>query len=430
MRIAICHMWKLFGFSGTFTIYLLLFYEFDEVTSSFEEKLKEFYQIYGYFIIGSTAVFLIFLMVNELLQRQGLLYNYRDCLDNDCNIANNYCKLFSKNEVTIERNTTMTTAGMWKSAENVNSSTKRNNLFTTLWTVYMLIPKLHGAIFFNYFLLTFTMNTSVESFYGVGYIQGMVLWLMIAESFIGSLIVRFLHYVKLYVATSIIAVISIGVSIVFYENVPPTGVTICLWIFYAALSLSISFPDIAVLEISKIRYNEAILALGYFVEIIPIAVLQKVHFDAHLQSVIRDYTDEYFIPFMVASIVVLIVTSIIYILHVPNTSGKSLLEIQNHLLKHQSYFAFIPNEKQESVTIAKTTESNNNNSVFTVENQNQYQMPRDRLASTTRSNLYAELSDPNEQLPKVNNANAFDIYSEISKPPSLIPRVTLAKDTK
>lgn len=423
MRIAICHMWKLFGFSGTFTIYLLLFYNTDE-TSNLDEKLKEFYQIYGYFIIGSTAIFLIFLMVNEFLQRQGLLYNYRDCLDNDNNIANNYCKLFSNNEVTIERNTTMTTAGMWKSAENLNSGTKRNSLYNALWTIYVLFGKLHGAILFNYFLMTYSMNSAFLSFTKIDYVHGMMLWLMIAEAFIGCLFMRFVHSVKVYVGSSIVAVIAIGVSIIFYGEVPSMGVAISLWVFYAAMAVSISVPDVVLLEMSKIRYNEIILAAGYFVEIITIAALQNWHFNAHIQTNLITYTDDYFIPFVIASIVVLVVTSIIYILHVPNTFGKSLLQIQNELLKHQSYFAFVANKKQEQVTIERQEESNNHILVTDVHESSIE--PRSRLQSNARSNIYAEL-ESTDQLPIVNQAKPFDPYSEIVKPPAIIPRATLTK---
>ncbi|XP_070495510.1 uncharacterized protein [Chironomus tepperi] len=423
MRIAICHMWKLFGFSGTFTIYLFLFYNLDE-TSNVDEKLREFYQIYGYSIIGSTAIFLLFLMVNEVFQRQGLLYNYRDCLDNDNNIANNYCKLFSKNEVTIERNTTMTTAGMWKSAENLNSGTKQNSCFNALWTIYVLIGKLHGAILFNYFLMTYSMNSAFATFTNVDYVHGMGLWLMIAEAFIGCLFMRFVHSVKVYVGTSIVAVIAIGVSIIFYGEIPPTGVAICLWIFYAAMAISISVPDIVLLEMSKIRFNEIILAAGYFVEIITIASLQQWHNDAHIRTNLLEYTDDFFIPFVIASIVVLIVTSIIYILHVPNTFGKSLLQIQNELLKHQSYFAFIPNEKQEQVIIERREESRNHSQMTDVHESSIE--PRSRLESTTRSSIYAELQST-DPLPIVNQAKLFDPYSEITKPPAIIPRATLIK---
>lgn len=155
MRIAFCHMFKMIGFAGTYSI--MLFLE-GNMTQPNDAKREEFYMILGYSILGSTIFFAFLLLINEVRQRQGLVYNYRDCLDHDNSIANNYCKLFSKNEVVIERNTATTATNMWRSAENLIPSDHRN--YSTLWTIYLLLTKFHGSIVFHYFLMTMTMNVS------------------------------------------------------------------------------------------------------------------------------------------------------------------------------------------------------------------------------------------------------------------------------
>lgn len=426
LRIAMCHFFKLLGFAATYTIYLFLFHNANNQQTN-NENLREFYQIFGYTIIGSTAFFLLLLMINELLQRQGLVYNYRDCLDHDNSIANNYCKLFSRNEVVIERNTTVSSAGLWKSAENILPQYK-NNLFTTLWTIYMLIPKLHGAILFHYFLMTLSMNAANSSFTGINYVHGIVLWLMIIEALIGCVLLRFVHCKKVYVATSVGAVIAIGVSIVFYGEWPPTNLAICLWVYYAAIAISIAIPDIALLEMSKIRYNEGVLAAGYFVEIIPIAVLQLVHREAHILTILNWYNEKYFIAYAVASIVILIVTSAIYILHLPNTFNKSLLQIQNELLKHKGYFVFM------NGTVANSTNNNNNNNIYNDIQKNDLMNahtlmdgPRERSGTESTINTYAELHASSDQLPPVNVKNQHNIYSNYPHPAKLIPRVNLTR---
>lgn len=411
-------MWKLFGFAGTFTIFLFIFYDsnaFNNQQTHYEDKLREFYQILGYAIIGLTAFFLLLLSINELLQRQGLIYNYRDCLDHDNSIANNYCKLFSRNEVLIERNTTVSAAVMWKSAENLLPQHK-NNLFTTLWTLYMLIPKLHGAILFHYFLLTMSMNTASFGNFEIRYVEGITVWLMVIEAFVGCLMLRFVHCKKVYAATTIGAVLAIGISIAFYGRWPPSEVAICLWVYFAAVAISISVPDIALLEMSKIRYNEGVLAAGYFIEIIPIAVIQLSHRNAHILTKLLWYTDDYFIPYVITSIVILIVASAIYILHMPDTLGKSLLQIQNELLKQKSYFAIVnrPDERKNDFMQVHPSQDNN----YIVNSHN-----GERSMSTAS---YAEMTD---QLPPVNNAkNHYDLnYGDLPKGPVIIPRANLAR---
>lgn len=97
-----CHMFKMFGTAGTYSIMLFLD---GDLTQPDDAKREEFYKILGYCLLGATILFMFCMIINEVRQRQGLVYNYRDCLDLDNSIANNYCKLFSRNEVLIERNT-------------------------------------------------------------------------------------------------------------------------------------------------------------------------------------------------------------------------------------------------------------------------------------------------------------------------------------
>lgn len=417
MRIAFCHMFKMLGFAGTYSI--MLFLEGD-LTRPSEAKREEFYKIFGYSIIGATVLFLFLSMINEVRQRQGMVYNYRDCLDSDNSIANNYCKLFSKNEVLIERNTATTGSNLWKSAEN--SAPKNQKNYSTLWAFYMLLPKLQAAIVFHYFLVTMTMNVTFRSFEERNVMYGVVLWIMVVSTLTGAFMCRIIRIGSVYIFSSIIAVVAIGVSIVFYSRSPPTGVAVCLLIFYAATGLALSVPDIAILEISKIRYNEAMLAVGYFAEIIPIAVLQKLQVDAHILTDLWWYTDEYFIIVVISSIVVLLVTSLIIILHMPDTQGMSLLQIQNALLKHESYFAFKFDKssggaQSNGQLTRNSAESSNYLVVNEASNQNVSIIYRERNGAL------------NNQLPPppVNNVKNFDYGEEIAQTFTIIPRANLVK---
>lgn len=259
---------------------------------------------------------------------------------------------------------------------------------------------------------------------------GVVLWSMIISLFVGSLLLRIVPASILYICTSIIATISIGISIVFYGRSPPTGLAVCLLTFYVASTISLAIPDIALLEISKIRYNESVLAIGYFVEIIPIAVLQMLQVDAHILTDTRWYTDKYFEIVVVSSIVVLLVTSLIFLLHMPDTHNMSLLQIQNALLKHESYFAFKFDKTGSKIMARMSTESS---SYLVNEANNLNVIIQQQERSMTQSSVHSMYSDSSQAKsdalppPPVNNTKSFDYNSHIPQPISIIPRANLTK---
>lgn len=194
--------------------------------------------------------------------------------------------------------------------------------------------------------------------------------------------------------------------------------TVCLLIFYAAAGVSLSVPDIAILEISKIRYNEGMLALGCFAEIIPIAVLQYLQLDAHILTTNLWYTDQYFTIIVISTLVVLFVTSTIFLFHMPNTLGMSLLQIQNGLLKHTSYFAFNFNTTNGSGQIQRTSVESNNYLTETTNENVMFYSTSSRQDSTPDTNLPP---------PSLNTQKSFDYDSEVPKTISIIPRANLVK---
>ena len=112
--------------------------------------------------------------------------------------------------------------------------------------------------------------------------------------------------------------------------------TICLWFFFGLMSISAAVPDIAILEMSRLKYNEIFLAVGLIIEVVTVGSFQ--HFISSGDLLVN--TEERYAWQAIAIIVVLVVTNLIIFLHMPNTKDKSLLQIQNELLKHPNYFKF------------------------------------------------------------------------------------------
>ena len=417
MRIAICHAWKMIGFGATGSIHIFLL---DDTGYPTENTLSMFYQILGYALIGSSAIFIFLLMINEFRQRQGIIYNYKDCLDHDNAIANNYCKLFSRNEVIIERNPTVSAAGLWKSTENLLPRNKPN--YTNYWTIFLLLPKLHGAVMFHYLLMSMSLGFShayIDSVTGIG----ITMWIMILGSVLGCVWLRFFEASKLFSLTSTIAVVAIGVSFVLFKYENQAGV-ICLWIFFFSVSIASAVPDICLMEIAKIRFSEGALALGYFLEIITIAVLQSLQREAHLVVGFYWYTDKYYLPVIISSIVILVVTSMLYQLHMPNTRNKSLLQIQNELLKFKKYFVF---DFEKDVNPAVPRRSSESNHYLVSNSVNVFEDHAKNISSTeTTPPDYTEVPEKLPDLP-VNKFTNFDYNVDIPKAPVIIPRVNIAK---
>lgn len=413
MRIALCHAWKMIGVAIVLTLFLYLL---DDTNAPLEGTLNSFYRTIGYIIILASSIFILFLLFNEFRQRQGIIYNYRDCLDHDNAIANNYCKLFSKNEVIIERNPTV------KSTENLLPRNKKN--YTNLWTIYLMLPKLHGALMFHYFLVMMTFHES-SGYVEYAYAKGIAIWIMAGGAFFGVIALRYVHSAKVYTLTSIVAVTALGVSYVFFQNGNHV-IAICFWIYFLAISIASAVPDIALMEIAKIRFSEGALAIGFFLELIPIAVLQSTQRGVHEWLLEYWYSDKYFLPVIISTIVILIVTSMLYQLHMPNTHNKSLLQIQNELLKFKKYFAFDFDNDVNSAVPRRSFESdqymsngNGTGNVFEdhAKNISQISSPHNEY-----SNVMDKLPDP-----PVNNVKNFDYSTDIPRPPAIIPRVKIAK---
>ena len=415
MRVAVCHAWKIIGFGMILTIYLNLL---DDKGVAVTDTLTSFYSTIGFILIGTSFIFIVLLIINEARQRQGLLYNYKDCLDHDNAIANNYCKLFSKNEVIIERNPTVSAAGLWKSTENLLPKNKQN--YTNLWTIYMMLPKLHGALMFHYLLVIITLAES-SGYVDWQFSKGIIVWIIAVGSVIGCFLLRYFNGSKIYSLTSVFAIIFMGIVYAFFY-LEYDSMIVFLWLYFFAASITVAVPDIALMEIAKIRFSEGALAIGYFVEIIPIAVLQATQKNAVNLIISPLYREKYFLSIAISTIVILVVTSILYQLHMPNTWNKSLLQIQNELLKYKKYFVFTFDEDVNSTVPRRSSEISHytNNS----ENVNVFEDHAKNI-----SNAHNDYSSVMETLPEppINKVLIYDYNKEVPRPPTILPRVKIAK---
>lgn len=246
--------------------------------------------------------------------------------------------------------------------------------------------------------------------------------MMALGSIIGVILLRFFSGDKVFALTSAVAVAMLGVIFSFYM-MAYNSIASLLWAYFLAVSIASAVPDTALMEIAKIRFSEGALSFGLFFEIIPIAVLQYKQRGAFFVTEVDRFENNTFLPLIVASIVILVVTSLIYQLHMPPTLNKSLLQIQNELLKFKKYFAF---NFDESVKAAPRRSSDNNPYIVN-ENVNVFDDHEKNILTTAPPpNDYSEVMEkqPDPPVPKDEN---YDYSKEVSKPPAIIPRVRMAK---
>lgn len=379
-NIGLCHFFKLLGIALTKTLARPI--------------IQEFVFWMGIFICCSAVAALILQILNEYRQRKGILYNYKDSLDHECSIANHYGKLFSKNEVIIERNTAVSATNLWKSREQKIEQNDRKN-YSITWIFYLVTLKLHGAALYFYPLVVFSDRETSRYFFGdVSYLY----WIMFIGGLIGLFFCKFMRMQYLYPISLTCAIITLSVSHVFLYN---TDVLVfILWLYFLIMSIPVMVPDIVIMEVSKMKYNEAWLAAGCVLEFLPFPLFKFLETEELLEF---SFEEDEHLAYTMVVVIVIIVTSLFIILHMPNTFKKSMLKIQNEMLKHKRYFAF----QTEPEKIVETPINRAFENIYVVN-------------STTSQNVFENHAN---LMPK--ELEKFDYEREIQNVPNLIPRVRI-----
>lgn len=391
-NIALCHFWKLLGIAVVRTL--------ESLADPYE---YQFVFWMGILLAGIAIIAIILQIINEYRQRKGILYNYRDHLDHDCSIANNFGKLFSKNEVIIERNNAISATNLWKSTEQLLPKNRKN--YSITWIFYLVTLKLHGAALYFYPLLVFSVNETGRYFSDkVSYL----FWIMFAGGVVGLILTKFTRMQYLYPITLIGAIISIALSHVFLYD--PEVLVFILWLYFLFMSTVTAVPDIVIMEVSKMKYNEAWLAVGCVLEFLPFPIFKFLETEEILEF--KFEAEEHLMYTLVVTIII-IITSLFLILHMPSTFKKSLLQIQNEMLKHKKYFAFqtAPPKLVDGPPVNRAYE---NIYVVNSTSRNLFENHENALKESIRSS--------NTMATEI---ETYDYEKEIKDVPNLIPRVRL-----
>lgn len=135
----------------------------------------------------------------------------------------------------------------------------------------------------------------------------------------------------------------IATTIIINQSFPSSSIQIMLWIQFLFFGFGYSLPDLNILELTSLKYNEIILAIGYIVEMVFIGVIQYttiVYPDfwfGYAKSL--DLMLQHCIAFGIIFLVLIVATFII----MPSIYNKSLLATKNIVLMYG--FKFFPSTK-------------------------------------------------------------------------------------
>lgn len=104
-----------------------------------------------------------------------------------------------------------------------------------------------------------------------------------------------------------------------------------LWMYYVFMGAGYCIADIVLVEISSIQKTEVVLSIGYLVEFLPVTVIQYCRFYA--PSAVY-YVDDPVLTFkahIISFICATVVLMLLFLINMPKTQGKSLLDIRNNI---------------------------------------------------------------------------------------------------
>lgn len=131
----------------------------------------------------------------------------------------------------------------------------------------------------------------------------------------------------------------IAAVVVYSNDNSLMDASVPLWMYYVFMGAGYCIADIVLVEISSIQKTEIVLSIGYLIEFLPVTVIQYCRFYApsavyYLNDPVLTFK-AHTISFICATVVLML----LFLINMPKTQGKSLLDIRNNifgikLIKH------------------------------------------------------------------------------------------------
>lgn len=104
-----------------------------------------------------------------------------------------------------------------------------------------------------------------------------------------------------------------------------------LWMYYVFMGAGYCIADIVLVEVSSIQKTEIVLSIGYLVEFLPVTIIQYCRFYAPSAVYYLDDAVLTFKAHIISFICATVVLMLLFLINMPKTQGKSLLDIRNNI---------------------------------------------------------------------------------------------------
>lgn len=121
-------------------------------------------------------------------------------------------------------------------------------------------------------------------------------------------------------------------AVVVYSNEDSLmDASVPLWMYYVFMGAGYCIADIVLVEISSIQKTEIVLSIGYLIEFLPVTVIQYCRFYAPSAVYYLDDAVLTFKAHIISFICATVVLMLLFLINMPKTQGKSLLDIRNNI---------------------------------------------------------------------------------------------------
>lgn len=306
-RLAVCHFWYLFGCA--LSIQLM----------NEKRELMQINVMIGSFLLASSCIVLILLSLNEVCQYCKMV-NYKCSLDESINKANVGKTLVLNRKQLIASFEASHRPGY--AIVKIRDTQKS----PSFWLVFL---KLKGAMLFSSVIMDYSVRATnlhnhMENF---SFIQ----WITFAGCGMALLAYTFFNKNVLFYLFCACQLLGLIAAVVVYSNENSlVEASVPLWMYYVFMGAGYCIADIVLVEVSSIQKTEVILSIGYLIEFLPVTVIQYCRFYAPEAVYLEDRVvtfKAHIISFICATVVLML----LFLINMPKTQGKSLLDIRNNI---------------------------------------------------------------------------------------------------
>lgn len=275
----------------------------------------------GMILTVMSIISLLLIGINELLQWYHVRdYNYKRSLDENVNNG----KYFYSRKKTTE----LLRARQMLDISTENKTLRFCNILKRGSVFWILLLKLSGTMLFSNMMIVFTGMASTLYHDEDPYYYYFVQWTVLIGAVVGMFTLIFLSGKSIFQISAIGRIALLITALALYSSRDQfSEIAVPMTVYFAFCGLSYFVADMAIMDMTNPKWLEIMLAIGYIIEMVPIAVLQSFHY-YRLEEVVSN-TDlntfaAYASTFIIATVILMVIAAVFLL----NTHGKSLLQLR------------------------------------------------------------------------------------------------------